>query len=157
MPKTTFLYRDAGNENSGVSLNTPPLTILNIEAYTSGVPGNPYNRMLDAIAGLTSGTLQRTNVVAETVLVNLVAPVDTSAQRERKAYVSYRDNVTGLVHGLEIPIFNMNGFTVGQVGDSIDLTTPEWVAFVTELEGYFTSHLGNSLTVLAAKHVGRAS
>lgn len=153
--KLSFLFLDNSDEKSGMGLNTPDITILNIEAYTSGVPANLYDRTEQAILGLTGGTQQRVTLVAESVLHNEVAPVDPNMQRERKAVVTFRDTVTNILGSVEIPIFNMNGVQDGT--DDLDLTTAEWVEFISVLEEGYVSNIGNPIVVVSAKHVGRNS
>ena len=155
MGATTVAFLDYSGEKGVVRFHHPDLNIVNVEAYTSGVPLNTYNQLMDALDDLTIGERDKETVNAEILSHGASLPSDTSAQRERKAMVTYRDTVTGVLGRFEIPTFGMIGAVQGT--DVLDISGVEWQALVLVVETSYTSPLLNPVVILSARHVGRAS
>lgn len=153
--KITFSILDNSNETGRVQIHTPTLDGSNIGTYTDDTLGGALGDLRLAISALIEGNhLQRT-ITAEKIVDAAVLPANPSAQRERKASVTYRDVVTGKLYRVEIPTFNMAGAEPGT--DILDLDVPAWAAFVAAFENYGRSELENNIQVIQAKHVGRRS
>lgn len=153
--QTSYTLLDHSNEQSTVRFYTPDLNAGNIAAYVDDNVGGHLGDMRLAIAALSEMNHLRRAVVATRIVDNAVLPASASAQRERKALVTYRDTVTGKLYSITIPGFNMVGAEAGT--DILDLDVAQWVAFVTVFEANFVSELGNAVQVVTAKHVGRSS
>lgn len=151
----TFSVLDFSNEVGRTRMYTPDLNAANIADYVNDSAGGILGDMRLALNPLIDGNHLKRQVTAVTIVDNAVTPADASAQRERKALVTYRDTVTGKLYRLEIPTFSMVGAIPGT--DVLDLTQLDWAAFVTQFETNFVSELGNAIQVVSAKHVGRAS
>lgn len=153
--KMTFTLLDHSNEQSTVQLYTPDLDGTNIGQYTDDNLGGHLGDMRLAISGLTEMNHLRRSVVALQLVDAASLPANASAQRERKALITFRDLVTAKLYSLTIPGFNMVGAEAGT--DILDIDVPQWVAFRTAFEANHRSELGNNIQMISAKHVGRAS
>lgn len=151
----TLTLLDHSNEQSTVRIPIPDLDAANIDDYVNDNLGGALGDIRLAMAGLSSMNHLRRTVQATTIVDAATLPADANAQRERKALVSYRDVVTGKLHSLTIPGFNMTGAEQGT--DILDLDVPLWVAFVTAFEAWAQGEGGGAVEVISAKHVGRAS
>lgn len=155
MGSTTVAFLDHSGERGVVRFHHPDLNILNVEAYTDGVPLNAYNNLVSALDDLVIGERDKETVNAQIINHGAALPGDISAQRERKAMVTYRDTVTGTLGRFEIPTFNMIGSVLGT--DVLDISGAEWQALVVVCEASYRSPLLNPIVILSARHVGRAS
>lgn len=154
--KVTIGIIDNSEEVSSTGLHTPVLNAGNIATYLDNTLGGALGDYRLAVSALSLGNITKATVVAQTFPeADQSPPADTNAQRERKALVTYQDTVTGKKYTTSIPAFNMAGVSTGS--DAIDLSNPLWAAFVLVVESNYQSELGNSIVVLSAKHVGRAS
>jgi hypothetical protein len=149
----TFRLIDESEEYSSVKLWTPDLDDSNINAYTNDNPTGVMGDMRLALNGLTiANHVSRTVLATKVVEPAASAPADPNAQRERKALVTYRDNVNGNLFQFTIPAYNMVGKFAGS--DKIDITVGAWSTLVSEFEANFVSPYGNACTVVSAKHIG---
>ena len=146
---------DHSNEQSTMKLYTPELTGANIADYTNDNLGGNLGDLRLAVSALTEMNHLRRQVVATKIADNATLPANASAQRERKALITYRDTVTGKTYTVTIPGFNMVG--AEPATDILDLDLPQWVAFRQVLESNHVSELNNPIVLISAKHVGRAS
>lgn len=81
-------------------------------------------------------------------------PTVKTAQREMGLLVTYQDTVTGKKYRITIP--GPKWATLGTYGtDNVDTTQALWTAFVTAFEAHAVSELGNPITVVGGRLVGR--
>ena len=153
--KITWSILDHSDEIGTFRMHIPDLDAANVDAYVDDGATGTLGQLRLAISALTLGNHLRRSVIATTIVDNAVIPADSSAQRERKAQVTYRDTVSGKRYTMEIPAFDMTGSESGT--DILDLDHVEWAAFVALFEANCVSELGNAIEVVSAKHVGRAS
>lgn len=151
----TFTLIDHSNEQSTVRLYTPDIDGTNIAAYSDDTLGGNMGDMRLAISALSEMNQLRRQLVALKIADAATLPASASAQRERKALVTYRDTVTAKLYSITIPGFNMVGAEQGT--DILDLDVAQWVAFRAAFEANHVSELGNPVQIVSAKHVGRAS
>lgn len=151
----SFTMLDHSNEQSTVRIYTPTIDGANIADYTDDTLGGALGDGRLALAALSEMNHLRRQVVATKIADVAALPANPSAQRERKAVVTYLDTVTGKYYSISIPGFNMVGAEAGT--DVLDLDVAQWVAFRAWFEAKATSELENPVTIITAKHAGRAS
>lgn len=151
----TYSFLDHSGETGSMRLYTPDLNAGNIGTYTDDGVGGALGDMRIALSALTLGNHKKRTVVASVIADVAVNPTDPSAQRERKAMVTYRDLVTAKLHRVEIPAFDMTGAVPNT--DILDVSGIEWQAFILLFEASFVSPLGNAIAFVGARHVGRSS
>lgn len=110
--------------------------------------------LTEAIAALSNCTLIQTDLLAATNKFTQTPPVSQFAQRELGLMVSYADNVTGVKYRITIP--GPKWDTIGVAGtDNVDTGDALWTAFVALLQSQALSPLGNAVTVVSGRLVGR--
>lgn len=106
------------------------------------------------ICGLSDCTCTVSDIQAVSTKYGDPAPVVKTAQREMGLMVTYVDTVTGKKYRITIP--GPKWATLGQAGtDKVDTTQALWTAFVTAFEAHAVSEVGNAVTVLDGRLVGR--
>lgn len=81
-------------------------------------------------------------------------PAIATAQREVGLRIFYQDDTTGKKYHLTIPGPQVEDYPDSGT-DEIDITTGDMAVFVTQFEAAAESEAGNSVTVYAARLVGR--
>lgn len=154
MGNTTVTFLDRTGENSAFQINTPTLTVGNVENFTSETPTNAYADLVSALEALTLMTLQKGTVSGKSADYVNAQPTDPNAQRERKLLLKFKDASTGLKGSCTVPGIDLS--LVGQAGtDAIDLAQTEVAALVAVLEANYVSNAGNAIVFYEARHVGR--
>ena len=99
--------------------------------------------------------LNLTRTVASMVIDTSVGelPSDKKAQRELKLQITYVDNVTTRKYRLEIP--GPSEAVIPEGTDVVPLTNPALALFKTAFEAQCVSPVGNPVTVIGARVVGR--
>lgn len=164
MAQNTISYsiEDYDGETSKTSVNIGPLTALNFDAKLAA--GDAYKT---AIGGLILGEIRKT-IVNDEFTESTATVSSTSAQRETKWKVSYRDNTQfldvantidnvgfGSIFSKEVPTAKLSLLVAH--ADTLVLTTSGAIAaFVAAFEGIENSPTGgNDISVVEIKHVGR--
>ena len=154
MGLTSIRYLDASGEESSFQINTPTLTVANVENFTSEVATNAYADLMAAIDALTLMNRVGGSVGAKSVAYAGAQPADQNAQRERRLLLKFRDTVTGLKGSCSVPGIDLS--LVGQGGtDAVDLAQTQVAALVAILEADYVSNAGNPILFYEARHVGR--
>lgn len=151
----SFTLVDFSGEQSTLRLYTPDIDNGNVDNYlddnlVTGIMG----QMRGAINGLTLMNHVRRQLVAEVIADTLTLPADSNAQRERKLLFTLADQTSSRLFNHTIPGYNMAGAVQGS--DVVDLTDAAVAAYITELAN-FRGPDGGAISVVSAKHVGRAS
>lgn len=147
MGKANFSFIDHDSEGSGVGVRTADLTAGNIAVTLANIA-----TFQTALAGITTGTITKLDVLAETTEFGGAAPVDGYSQRETKWLVSGVDSA-GFSTTLEIPTADLSLLPSGS--GVLDLTAGAGLAFKNALEAIWVSRQGNAVTVNRVVHVGR--
>lgn len=127
-------FMDHSDENSGVRILAD--TIDDGADYTAILGAR--TAMLAAVQALSLGAIQRSYFTVGNVEVNAARPTNPYAQRELKWLVSFRNPATGWSPRLTIPMANLiggSGNLVQAGNDFADLTQPEWVTFIAQING----------------------
>jgi len=142
-------YMDYSEELSSATVNVGAITALTIAAFLTQL-----DAFFDAQQALSLGALQKTSWTGDITSYSGAPPSDLNAQRERKWRVEYEDATTLAKYQYEIPVALVTGQLIPHT-DKADLTTAEWVAFITAFETLCKSPEGNTVNVLRATLVGR--
>jgi hypothetical protein len=142
---------DYSGEKSVVSWNGPLVTgaAFDIDAWLASMED-----VADAIMNLTDCTRGKEQYHGVFNAGSDTLPAVATAQREVAIRIFYADDTTGKKYSLSIPGPEVAEYPAAG-GDDIDITAGDMAAFVTAFENYAESEQGNSVTVYAAKLVGR--
>jgi len=145
-----FQITDYSNEKSTTVLNTTVLTAGNFAAQQTLAAA-----LAAAIEDLTIGELTK-QINSVPVLDTPAIPSNPYAQREMKWLVSYQGDVSGKLFSSEIAAPDITDNVVPNT-DTADITSTDWVAFVTAFEAYVKSpdDATETVTVIGAHLVGR--
>lgn len=147
--KVQLLYMDYSYEESPVTLPGVDFTAGNIVTQFGLI-----DDFVDAINGVTLGTLVKDTRTAAVAEFTKTRPASPFAQREMKWLVRYTDDVTPNGDGtFEIPTPDLALLDAG--GEFMDLTTAGGLALIAAVEAYGRSRLGNAITLVSAEYVGR--
>lgn len=146
----TVQITDYSNEKSSLGLTSVTANAGNLAAQQTAAAA-----LVAAIDDLTIGEVTKQSMS----LVILDAPAIPSspyAQRELKWLVQYVGDVSGKIFTSEIAAPDITD-NVAPNTDIADLSSADWVAFVTAFESYVRSpdNGTETVTVLGAKVVGR--
>ncbi len=108
----------------------------------------------DAVIALTDCTRGKEQFSSVAQQGSEVLPAIATAQREVGLRVFYQDDTTGKKYHLTIPGPQVEDYPAAGT-DDIDITAGDIAAFVTAFEANAESEAGNSVTVYAARLVGR--
>jgi len=145
-----FTINDYSNEKSSFSVTSITANAGNLAAQQTAAAA-----LAGAIEDLTIGELvkqQMSLVILDTPAI----PTNPYAQREIKWLVSYIGDASGKIFQTEIAAPDVTDNLSGN-SDTADLSSDDWVAFVTAFESYVRSpdNGTETVTVLGAKLVGR--
>lgn len=146
----SFTFLDSSNEQSTMNFFFGPITALTIAGFLTD-----FGDFRDATEDVILGSIIRDAWYGDITQYEKIIPTDANAQRERKASVSYQDDVTFETFRVEIPTVILDGMLLAGT-DLFDLSGTEWAAWVTAFETLCQSPNGNAITVLQARAVGRA-
>jgi len=149
--KLHLSYADYGGEKSAFQVPILDYTSGNFDANETLV-----DSLVNAVDALTiglevkqvrshsdsgSGSGQSTNV---------------NAHRELKWLVTFSDDVTGQFYQREMPAPLLNANTLLQdVAGNANITDTLWTNFITAFEAVVESPVGNAVTFVGARYVGR--
>lgn len=148
--RTNFKIRDYSNEMSSFGVTSVTGNAGNLAAELVEAAA-----LSSAIENLTIGHLDGYTYQI-VVLDTPITPSSVFAQREMKWLVSYMGDVSGKVFSIEIAAPDLTDNIVPN-GDIADLTSADWVAFISAFEGYARSpdNGTETVTVTGARLVGR--
>lgn len=153
MPPVSYTYLDFSGEQSRVSFDILTLNAGNFAGQTGPVVEG--GALEAALSALSLCTLQKVNVSAISEETGNVAPVSPYAQREHGLLVTYQDTVNGKKYSLTIPGPDYANLAIAGT-DQVNPAAAAWTAFVTAFEANAHSELGNTVTVLGGRFVGRS-
>jgi hypothetical protein len=148
--KYQVLYRDYGGETSPFSVFCVELTAGNFAAT-----GTALQALGTATNALSRGQPAKSTLIAQINTISGANAADPVAQREMKWLVTYADDVTNKLYTLEIPCADLTAANLAGNSDEADLTSTEWAAWVTAFEAVAKSEVGNAVSVVRARFVGR--
>lgn len=141
---------DYSNEKSSFGVTSITANAGNLAAQQTAAAA-----LVAAVVDLTIGevTKQSMNLV---ILDTPAIPTSPYAQRELKWLVQYVGDSSGKIFSIEIAAPDITDNVVPN-SDQADLTSDDWVAFVTAFEAYGRSpdNGTETVTVLGARLVGR--
>lgn len=145
-----FTIRDYSNELSSFNVTSVTGNAGNLTAQLA-----LQTALSSAVENLTIGHLDRYTYVIEG-LNSPITPSNVYAQRELKWLVSYMADTSGKVFQIEIACPELTA-NLSPGSDVADLTSADWVAFVSAFEDYARSpdNGTETVTVIGAKLVGR--
>jgi len=152
MPFSRFAqtYVDYSNEKSTIDFRIRDMTAATIAAVLTELA-----TLGTAIAGLSSGTLVKSQAIQDSSTFIATPPSDVNAQRERKWLVRYQDTVNFKFGQVEIPVAEVSAALLLPMSDHADLTETAWTDFITAFETTGRSVDGNVVNVIEAILVGR--
>jgi len=147
---TNFQITDYSNEKSTFSVNGVTVNAGNFAAQATLAAA-----LAGAVEDLSIGELTKQITVVPVVDTPAI-PTNPYAQREMKWLVRYSGDVSGKLFSIEIAAPDITDNVVPNT-DVADITSTDWVAFVTAFEAYAKSPDDNteSVTVVDARLVGR--
>lgn len=148
--RNNFTIRDYSNELSSFGVTSVTGNAGNLTAQLG-----LQTALSSAIENLSIGHLDRYTYVIEG-LNSPITPSNVFAQREMKWLVNYMGDTSGDLFQIEIACPELTG-NVQPNSDVADLTSADWVAFISAFEAYARSPVNGTetVTVTAAKLVGR--
>lgn len=107
-----------------------------------------------AIMDLTDCIQGKTSLSSVAASGSEALPAIATAQREVGLRIFYQDDTTGKKYHLTIPGPQVEDYPDAG-SDEIDLTSTDMASFISDFETNAESEVGNSVTVYAARLVGR--
>lgn len=148
--KNTITINDYSNELSSFGVNSVDVTEVNLSAQLTAAAV-----LVAAVTDLSIGVIVKQ---AMTIIPydSTGTPTSPYAQREMKWLVSYRGDSSGKIFQIEIPAPDITDNVVPN-SDVADLSSDDWVAFVSAFESFARSpdDATETVTVIGAKLVGR--
>lgn len=146
----TVQITDYSNEKSSLGLTSVTANAGNLAAQQTAAAA-----LVAAINDLTIGEVTK-QIMSLVILDAPAIPSSPYAQRELKWLVQYVGDASGKIFTSEIAAPDITD-NVAPNTDIADLSSADWVAFVTAFEGYVRSpdNGTETVTVLGAKVVGR--
>lgn len=148
--RTVFTIRDYSNELSNFAVTSVTGNAGNLDAQLGFA-----SALSSAVENLTIGHLDRYNYQIN-LLDSPITPSNVYAQREVKWLVSYVGDTSGKIFQVEIAAPDLTGNIIANT-DMADLSSTDWVAFVSAFEDYVRSpdNGTETVTVTGARIVGR--
>lgn len=145
----TLNVNDHDNEKSPATFRGVDLTAVNFDAQAT------LRATLEAaVAAIIIGNINTRQVLALRENVTPGLPASPFAQRETKWLVTYSDNVTGDEYQLELPTADLSN-KAGNTALMDVAPASQGADFVAAFEAFHLSPLGNAVTFIEARHVGR--
>jgi len=143
--KLTYTIGDYSQELSSFSIG-----------IASGTTPMELGEIIDAVGALTLGVIQKVTDSEIDALSNIFPP-SVEAQRERAFEFVYQDDVTLKKYRTSIPCATFSGVAFEGASDVLDLADTPVSTFVATIEAYGRSEMGNEITVLSGRAIGRNS
>lgn len=148
--RNAITINDYSNELSSFGVNSVAVTEVNLSAQLTAAAV-----LVAAVTDLTIGVITKQTmqlVPYETT----GTPTSPYAQREMKWLVSYRGDESGKLFQIEIAAPDITGNVVPN-SDIADLSSADWVAFISAFEAFVRSPDDDTetVTVTGARLVGR--
>jgi len=149
--KLVLTYADYGGELSSFQVPILDFSAANYDANTTLI-----DTLITKIDALTDGLqVKQTRSHLQSGAGAGQSAIPT-AQRESKWLISFSDDVTGKVYQREIPCPVLSATTLLQdIGGNANITDTVWTDFISAFEAIVLSEVGNAVSVIGARHVGR--
>ena len=151
--RVTILFADYGGEKSSFSILTPEMTAGNFATVKANQQG-----VMNAVVNLSRGYwIKKTHTALVDGLYQSFN-TDPLSVRENKWLVVYQDDVTGKQYRVEIPCARVDTGGNGRIlpnSEMANFSSSFWVSFIEQFELAAVSPLGNAVSVVSAKVVGR--
>jgi len=148
--QNTIQITDYSNEKSSFSVTSITANAGNLAAQQTAAAA-----LVAAVEDLTIGEVTKQQM-ALVILDSPAIPSSPYAQRELKWLVQYQGDTSGKLFSTEIAAPDITD-NVAVNTDIADLSSDDWVAFVTAFESYVRSpdNGTETVTVIGARVVGR--
>ncbi len=142
---------DFSGEKSVVQWSAPEVTgaAFDVTTWLTAM-----DAIADAVMDLSDCTRGKEQFSSVAQQGSEVLPSIATAQREVGLRIFYQDDTTGKKYHLTIPGPQVEDYPAAGT-DELDITTGDLASFVTAFETNAESEAGNSVTVYAARLVGR--
>jgi len=149
MPSSaSWLIRDASNEYSPFKVPIINLTGANYAA-TLGL----VTALQNALINIILGNLASNAIAAEQTSINDTTVANQFAQREMKALVAYRGDVSNVLMRAEVPTPDLAKLVAGT--DLFDLADVDIAAFIAAFEAVVRRGGTEAVTIEEIRFVGR--
>ena len=149
--KIVLTYADYGGELSSFQIPIIDTNAANFDANTTLM--DTLITKLDALTDGLQVKQSRSHLVSGAGSGNSAIP---AAQREAKWLITFSDDVTGKQYQREIPCAVLSATTMLQdVEGNANWGNAVWTDFKAAFEAVAESPVGNAVTLIGARHVGR--
>lgn len=154
MPGKMILnFKDYGGERSSVSFHVTEPTGATYDAISAQI-----DTLQTRVEALTLGQTQTLKFQARNDLISSAKATDPEAARELKWLCTYVDDVTGTEYQFEMPCVDVvqdPPLHDATKEKNAILTHTAWVNFIASFEGLALSPVGNAVSFVSARRVGR--
>lgn len=152
--KMGLVFLDYSGETSRVDVPVTLVTAGNFAATAGQLDVATPTSLAAIIAAVSLCTPIQSDLMAVKNVYTSTAPASQFAQRELGLLIEYQDNVTTGKYRITIP--GPDWATIGLQGtDLVNTDAADWVTLRTALQTVAVSPLGNAITVLSGRLVGR--
>lgn len=151
----TFSLIDHAGEVSRIRFNEAQAGVGTIAALLGEANPATAGSLAEAVMGITTCNLVKSEVGAGGTTGNNTPPADTQSHREIGFLVTYTDTVTGKKYHVTIPAPDLVNIPVG-LKDVVDMQDPLMQALKVAMDANVLSPAGNATTVDGALMVGRS-
>ena len=118
--------------------------------------GTAKSALQTAVQAGTNGVIQKST---DSVIMRLANtyPTNPDAQRERAIEIKYQDNVTLKVYRASIPCPDFSAWDFNTNSDVVNMALAPASTIKTAIEASAKSELGNAVTVIEMRGIGRSS
>lgn len=149
-------FYDESGEKSRVDLYFADLTAGNIATIPDQLDISVGGSLAQLIAACSLCIPIKSDISYEVSKAAQVKPGNANAQREIGISCTYTDNVTGALYHFTIPGGDLANLLAAGT-DHVDTTKAAWQALKTAFETYCKSPVGNAVTLVSGKLVGRSN
>jgi len=149
--KVVLTYADYGGEKSSFQLPTLDWSAAAYDANQTLV-----DALVNAVDALTIGLEVKQTRTHSDSGAGSGQSSNVNAHRELKWLITFSDDVTGINYQREIPCPLLSANTILQdIGGNANVGDTLWTDFITALEAVGESPVGNAISFVSARYVGR--
>jgi len=149
--KVVLTYADYGGEKSSFQIPTLDWTSGNYDANQTLV-----DALVNAVDALTIGLEVKQLRTHSESGAGSGQSSNVNAHRELKWLITFSDDVTGINYQREIPCPLLSAATILQdIGGNANVGDTLWTDFITAFEAVAESPVGNAVSFVTARYVGR--
>ena len=149
--KAILRYKDYAGQSSSFEFPTVDLTNANLDATVTLI-----DAVVSAAADIGLGMLQTKQIIASVTDLSSASASNPAARRELKWLMTFVDLTDGHSETKEFPavdVTNADLFVANS--EDADLTASEWVSFKSAIQAVIKSNTAHSMSLTAARLVGR--